>query len=194
MEILLTLHSRNWAGQTRWKFQIRYFFKWSISSFNFHFDVLVTFLKIQQKRVFPHVNLPTNEKNRFWRQQFSLKFCWKKLSLFLELFQSGPHSIISPETFSKQKPSSFNHRVKNASISFRIALTNLSKQNKAYLFQSKPQILCQSQRSSILVPLFNFFRFKHYGELNWNVFLKIYNTTTFWLGRFLLIHTCVSKR
>ena len=95
---------------------------------------------------------------------------------------------ISPEIFSKQNPSSFNHRVKNASISFGIALTNLSKQNKVYLFQSKPQILCQSQRSSILAPLFNFFRFKHYGELNWNDFLKIYDTATFWLGRFLLIH------
>ena len=59
-----------------------------------------------------------------------------------KLFQEELHSIISPEIFEKQKPSSFNRRAKNASISFRIALTNLSKQNGALIpFQSKPQIL-----------------------------------------------------
>ena len=40
-----------------------------------------------------------------------------------KLFQEELHSIISPEIFEKQKPSSFNRRAKNASISFRIALS-----------------------------------------------------------------------
>ena len=35
--------------------------------------MLVTFLKIQQKRVFPHVNLPTNEKKRSWCKEFRVK-------------------------------------------------------------------------------------------------------------------------
>ena len=50
---MLTLHSRKWKGQTMWKFQIRYFFQCLISSFNFHLDLLATFLKIQQKHIFP---------------------------------------------------------------------------------------------------------------------------------------------
>ena len=65
---------------------------------------------------FLHVNLPTNEKNRSWRKQFSLKFWWKKLNLSVEpkLFQKEPHPSISAEIFSKENPGSFNDRVKNA--------------------------------------------------------------------------------
>ena len=37
----------------RWKFQISYFFKCLISSFNFHFDRMHTFARIRQKRFFP---------------------------------------------------------------------------------------------------------------------------------------------
>ena len=135
-----------------------------------------------------HVNLPTNEENCSWRKQFSLKFWWKKLSLSVEqkMFQQEPHSSISPEIFSKQKPSSLNDRVKNALISFRIALLKHTsfKANRKFFVKAKA-------RSSILAPLFSFFRFKHYSELNWNVFLKIYDTATFKLSRFLLIHTYV---
>ena len=49
-----------------------------------------------------------------------------------KLFQEQPHSIIFTQIFKKQKPGSFCGRVQNASTSFRIALMNPSKQNKAY--------------------------------------------------------------
>ena len=99
--------------------------------------------------------------------------------------------MIFTQNFKNQKPSSFCGRVQNASTSSNIALTNPSKQNKAYIVQSKPQIFCSHRKLLKLAPLFNFFHFKDYGELNVNVFLKIYNTVSIWLDRLLSIHTYV---
>ena len=52
----------------------------------------------------------------------------------------------------------------------------ISKQIEVYLFQSKPQIFCSNPKLPILESLSNFFQSKHYGELNANVFCKIYDT------------------